>query len=127
MSKDALCTMKWLNCTQIDCDANRKTSPTASLPADAQLKRLACQPSGNTSWPSLLVRKLSGSGNSLLSAICSRRSSRDWSFEWREWGPMSKWRDEIIRKFTPSVGRAVLVADPDRLLTEPTLNEGLRG
>src|SRR6516225_8196672 len=40
---------------------------------------------------------------------------------------MSKWRDEIMRKFTPSVGRSVVVVDPDRLLTEPTLNEGLRG
>jgi PglZ domain-containing protein len=40
---------------------------------------------------------------------------------------MAKWRDEIIRKFTPSVGRSVVVADPDRLLTEPALNEALRG
>jgi hypothetical protein len=40
---------------------------------------------------------------------------------------MAKWRDEIFRKFTPLVGRSVVAVDPDRLLTEPTLNEGLRG
>lgn len=40
---------------------------------------------------------------------------------------MAKWRDEIVRRFTPSVGRCVVVVDPDRLLTEPIVNETLRG
>lgn len=39
---------------------------------------------------------------------------------------MPKWRDEIVRRFTPSVGRSVVVVDPDRLLTDPLLNESLR-
>src|SRR5262249_16295684 len=43
------------------------------------------------------------------------------------WAAMAKWRDEIIRKFTPSIGRSVVVVDPDRLLTDPILNEALRG
>ena len=38
---------------------------------------------------------------------------------------MAKWRDEILRKFAPALGRSVVVVDPDRLLTEPTLNEAL--
>ena len=40
---------------------------------------------------------------------------------------MARWRDDIVRRFTPSVGRSVVVVDPDRLLTEPILNETLRG
>lgn len=40
---------------------------------------------------------------------------------------MARWRDEILRRFAPALGRSVVVVDPDRLLTEPTLNEALRG
>src|SRR5438128_1810727 len=40
---------------------------------------------------------------------------------------MARWRDEILKKFTPALGRSVIVVDPDRLLTEPTVHEVLTG
>src|SRR5260370_26778869 len=38
---------------------------------------------------------------------------------------MVHWRDKILNEFTPGVGKIIAVADPDRLLTEPRLNEAL--
>lgn len=38
---------------------------------------------------------------------------------------MANWRDRILTEFAPGVGKAIMVADPDRLLTEPRLNEAL--
>ncbi len=39
---------------------------------------------------------------------------------------MSSWRDQILREFTPKVARLTLVADPDRLLLEEGVLEGVR-
>jgi hypothetical protein len=39
---------------------------------------------------------------------------------------MSSWRDEILREFTPKVARLTLVADPDGLLLEEGILEGVR-
>ncbi len=38
---------------------------------------------------------------------------------------MADWRDKILSEFTPGVGKTIAVADPDRLLTDPRLNEAL--
>lgn len=38
---------------------------------------------------------------------------------------MADWRDKILTEFTPGVGKSIAVADPDRLLTDPRLNEAL--
>jgi hypothetical protein len=39
---------------------------------------------------------------------------------------MSSWRDQILREFTPRVARLTLVADPDGLLLEEGILEGIR-
>lgn len=39
---------------------------------------------------------------------------------------MSSWRDEILKEFTPQVARLTLVADPDGLLLEEGVLEGIR-
>jgi hypothetical protein len=39
---------------------------------------------------------------------------------------MSNWRDQILREFTPKVARLTLVADPDGLLLEEGILEGVR-
>jgi hypothetical protein len=39
---------------------------------------------------------------------------------------MSSWRDQILKKFTPKVARLTLVADPDGLLLEEGILEGIR-
>ena len=39
---------------------------------------------------------------------------------------MSSWRDQILREFTPEVARLTLVADPDGLLLEERILEGVR-
>lgn len=39
---------------------------------------------------------------------------------------MSTWRDQILREFTPQVARLTLVADPDGLLLEEGILEGIR-
>ena len=39
---------------------------------------------------------------------------------------MSSWRDQILREFTPKVARLTLVADPDGLLLEERILEGIR-
>jgi len=39
---------------------------------------------------------------------------------------MSSWRDQILREFTPKVSRLTLVADPDGLLLEEKILEGIR-
>ncbi len=39
---------------------------------------------------------------------------------------MSSWRDEILKEFTPRVARLTLVADPDGLLLEEGILEGIR-
>lgn len=39
---------------------------------------------------------------------------------------MSSWRDQILREFTPKVARLTLVADPDGLLLEEGVLEGIR-
>lgn len=39
---------------------------------------------------------------------------------------MSDWRDQILKQFTPKVARLTLVADPDALLFEEQVSEGLR-
>ncbi|MEA3486705.1 MAG: BREX-3 system phosphatase PglZ, partial [Thermodesulfobacteriota bacterium] len=39
---------------------------------------------------------------------------------------MSSWRDQILREFTPKVVRLTLVADPDGLLLEEGILEGIR-
>ena len=39
---------------------------------------------------------------------------------------MSSWRDEILKEFTPNVARLTLVADPDGLLLEEGILEGIR-
>jgi hypothetical protein len=39
---------------------------------------------------------------------------------------MSSWRDQILREFTPKVARLTLVADPDGLLLEEGILEGVR-
>ena len=38
---------------------------------------------------------------------------------------MMNWRDKLLNEFTPGVGKPIMVADPDRLLTEPRLSEAL--
>lgn len=39
---------------------------------------------------------------------------------------MSSWRDRILREFTPEIARLTLVADPDGLLLEEGVMEGIR-
>ena len=39
---------------------------------------------------------------------------------------MSSWRDQILREFTPQVARLTIVADPDGLLLEEGILEGIR-
>ena len=39
---------------------------------------------------------------------------------------MSSWRDQILREFTPRVARLTIVADPDGLLLEEGILEGIR-
>jgi hypothetical protein len=39
---------------------------------------------------------------------------------------MSSWRDQILKEFTPKVARLTLVADPDGLLLEEGILEGIR-
>jgi hypothetical protein len=39
---------------------------------------------------------------------------------------MNSWRDQILREFTPKVARLTLVADPDGLLLEEGILEGVR-
>ncbi len=39
---------------------------------------------------------------------------------------MSSWRDQILKEFTPKVARLTLVADPDGLLIEEGILEGIR-
>jgi len=39
---------------------------------------------------------------------------------------MSSWRDQILKEFTPKVSRLTLVADPDGLLLEEGILEGIR-
>ncbi|MDL2124766.1 MAG: BREX-3 system phosphatase PglZ, partial [Deltaproteobacteria bacterium] len=39
---------------------------------------------------------------------------------------MSSWRDDILKEFTPKVARLTLVADPDGLLLEEGILEGIR-
>jgi len=39
---------------------------------------------------------------------------------------MSSWRDHILREFTPNVSKLTLVADPDGLLLEEGILEGIR-
>ena len=39
---------------------------------------------------------------------------------------MSSWRDQILKEFTPKVARLTLVADPDELLLEEGILEGIR-
>jgi hypothetical protein len=39
---------------------------------------------------------------------------------------MSSWRDEILKEFAPNVARLTLVADPDGLLLEEKILEGIR-
>jgi len=39
---------------------------------------------------------------------------------------MSSWRDQILKEFTPNVSRLTLVADPDELLLEEGILEGIR-
>ncbi len=39
---------------------------------------------------------------------------------------MSSWRDQILKEFTPNVARLTLVADPDGLLLEEGILEGIR-
>lgn len=38
---------------------------------------------------------------------------------------MSDWRPAVLREFAPGLGRITLVADPDGLLTEPSLSQAL--
>lgn len=38
---------------------------------------------------------------------------------------MPDWREHILREFVPGIGRISVVADPDRLLTDPKLSEAL--
>jgi len=40
---------------------------------------------------------------------------------------LNSWRDQILREFTPKVARLTLVADPDGLLLEEGILEGIRG
>lgn len=40
---------------------------------------------------------------------------------------MSSWREHILKEFTPKVARLTLVADPDGLLLEEGILEGVRG
>ena len=39
---------------------------------------------------------------------------------------MSSWRDQILKEFTPNVARLTLVADPDALILEEGILEGVR-
>src|SRR5476649_1240970 len=39
---------------------------------------------------------------------------------------MTDWRDHILNEFTPELSRLTLVADPDGLLTEETVQAGIR-
>lgn len=39
---------------------------------------------------------------------------------------MSRWRDQILKEFTPNIARLTLVADPDGLLLEEGILEGIR-
>ena len=38
---------------------------------------------------------------------------------------MSSWRDQVLKEFTPKVARLTLVADPDGLLLEEGMLEGI--
>jgi hypothetical protein len=38
---------------------------------------------------------------------------------------MTSWRDQILQEFTPQVARLTLVADPDGLLLEEGMLEGI--
>jgi hypothetical protein len=38
---------------------------------------------------------------------------------------MTDWRDKLLNEFTPGVGKTIMVADPDRLLTEPHFSAAL--
>jgi hypothetical protein len=39
---------------------------------------------------------------------------------------MTSWRDQILKEFTPQVARLTLVADPDGLLLEEGILQGIR-
>jgi len=39
---------------------------------------------------------------------------------------MSSWRDQILNEFTPHVARLTIVADPDGVLLEEGILEGIR-
>src|SRR3990170_5363466 len=39
---------------------------------------------------------------------------------------VSSWRDQILKEFTPQVARLTLVADPDGLLLEAGILQGIR-
>ena len=39
---------------------------------------------------------------------------------------MSSWRDQILKEFMPKVARLTLVGDPDGLLLEEKIFEGIR-
>jgi hypothetical protein len=39
---------------------------------------------------------------------------------------MADWRDHILKEFTPELSRLTLVADPDGLLTEESIQTGIR-
>mgnify|MGYP007030555816 FL=1 len=39
---------------------------------------------------------------------------------------MTNWRDHILKEFTPRVERLTVVADPDGLLLEEKILEGIR-
>lgn len=39
---------------------------------------------------------------------------------------MANWRDSILQEFIPHVARLTLVADPDDLLVEEVIQQGLR-
>ena len=39
---------------------------------------------------------------------------------------VKSWRDQVLREFTPQIARLTVVADPDGLLTEEGIVQGLR-
>jgi len=39
---------------------------------------------------------------------------------------MTSWRDHVLKEFTPKVSRLTLVSDPDGLLLEEGILEGIR-
>src|SRR5260370_25217697 len=70
-----------------------------------------------------LFGKISGRFDEYCSLISKCRPWATTPYDIGATPPMADWRDKILSEFTPGVGKTIAVADPDRLLTDPRLNE----